>query len=128
MLRSGWPNLRSELSDKISRQSFSYIQKANPSKLLTNLTSDIDSVKMFVSHAVASIVSSLFVIVGACILLLMINWKTGAPGYCHCSGHRLCFFCCPEKVRVLFTRSREVIDWLNRVINESIWGRPSFAC
>jgi ATP-binding cassette subfamily B protein len=115
-------NLRSELSDKISRQSFSYIQKANPSKLLTNLTSDIDSVKMFVSHAVASIVSSLFVIVGACILLLMINWKLALPVIAIVPVIGFAFFVVLKKVRVLFTRSREVIDWLNRVINESILG------
>ncbi|HRX12356.1 MAG TPA: ABC transporter transmembrane domain-containing protein, partial [Draconibacterium sp.] len=42
-------DLRKKLSDKISRQSFAFIQEANPSKLLTNLTSDIDSVKTFVS-------------------------------------------------------------------------------
>ncbi len=115
-------NLRSELSDKISRQSFSYIQKANPSKLLTNLTSDIDSIKMFVSHAVASIVSSLFVIVGACILLLMINWKLALPVIAIVPVIGFAFFVVLKKVRVLFTRSREVIDWLNRVINESILG------
>ena len=35
-------DLRSKLADKISRQSYAFIQQANPSKLLTNLTSDID--------------------------------------------------------------------------------------
>src|SRR5680860_146942 len=32
-------DLRKKLSDKISRQSFSFIQESNPSKLLTHLTS-----------------------------------------------------------------------------------------
>ena len=43
-------DLRSSISEKISRQSYSFVLKSNPSKLLTNLTSDVDSVKMFVSH------------------------------------------------------------------------------
>src|SRR5690606_27740846 len=51
----GGLDLRKKLSDKISRQSFAFIQEANPSKLLTNLTSDMDSVKMFVSQAATSI-------------------------------------------------------------------------
>lgn len=50
-------DLRTQLAAKISRQSFTYIQQTNPSRLLTNLTSDIDSVKMFVSQAIVSIVS-----------------------------------------------------------------------
>ena len=63
-------DLRTQLAAKISRQSFTYIQQTNPSKLLTNLTSDIDSVKLFVSQAIVSIVSSLCIIIGASILLL----------------------------------------------------------
>ena len=68
-------DLREKLSDKISGQSYDFIQEANPSRLLTNLTSDIDSIKMFVSQAVASIASSLFLIFGTTILLLTIDWK-----------------------------------------------------
>ncbi len=37
-------DLRQRLSDKISAQNFAFIQKANPAKLLTNMTSDMDSV------------------------------------------------------------------------------------
>jgi len=58
-------DLRMKLTDKISRQSYAFIQQSNPSKLLTNLTSDIDSVKMFVSMAVVSLASSMFIIIGA---------------------------------------------------------------
>ncbi|HYQ57808.1 MAG TPA: ABC transporter transmembrane domain-containing protein, partial [Draconibacterium sp.] len=49
-------DLRNKLSNKISKQSYSFILKANPSKLLTNMTSDMDSVKMFVSQAFVSII------------------------------------------------------------------------
>jgi ATP-binding cassette, subfamily B, bacterial len=68
-------DLRTKLSEKISRQSYSFILKSNPSKLLTNLTSDIDSVKMFVSMAFVTIISSAFIIIGTSVLLISINWK-----------------------------------------------------
>ncbi len=115
-------DLRKRLSDKISRQSYSYILKANPSKLLTNLTSDIDSIKMFVSMAVATMFSSAFMIVGACVLLLMINYKLAIPiiAIIPIIGGTFAFIL--RKARVLFKRSREIIDWLNKVINESIMG------
>ena len=115
-------DLRKKLSDKISRQSFAFIQEANPSKLLTNLTSDMDSVKMFVSQAVTSIVSSVFMIIGTCVLLLIINWKLALPVILMIPLIGITFFFILRKVRVLFTRGREVIDWLNKVINESILG------
>lgn len=115
-------DLRTRLSGKISRQSYSYILKANPSKLLTNLTSDIDSIKMFVSMAVVTIFSSIFMIIGTCTLLIMINYKLAIPIILTIPLIGGTFFFVLRKVRVLFKRSREVIDWLNRVINESIMG------
>jgi ATP-binding cassette subfamily B protein len=56
-------NLREKLIKKISLQDYNYIQTVSPAKLLTNLTSDVDSVKSFVSMAIASIISSIFLII-----------------------------------------------------------------
>ena len=115
-------DLRTRLSDQISRQSHAYIIQANPSKLLTNLTADADSIKMFVSQAIVSICSSIFLIVGASILLLMINWKLALCVIAIVPIIGGAFFYVLSKVRVLFKKSREVIDWLNKVISESILG------
>jgi ATP-binding cassette subfamily B protein len=115
-------DLRSKLSDKISRQGYTFIIRANPSKLLTNLTSDIDSVKMFVSHAIIILVSSLFTIVATCILLLLINWKLALAVITIVPVIMITFFVVMKKAKVLFKRNREIIDLLNKVINESIMG------
>ncbi|WP_254560527.1 ABC transporter ATP-binding protein [Dyadobacter diqingensis] len=115
-------DLRTRLSDKISRQSHAFIEKANPAKLLTNLTADTDSIKLFVSQAIVSIVSSVFIIIGASILLLSINWKLGLTVIAIIPIIGGTFFLTLRKVRSLFVQSREVIDWLNKVINESILG------
>jgi ATP-binding cassette, subfamily B, bacterial len=115
-------DLRTTLSDKISGQSYAFIQKANPSKLLTNLTSDIDSIKMFVSMAFVTIISSVFVIVGTSVLLITINWKLALVVLSIVPVIAVTFFVVLKKVRVLFRKGREVIDTLNRIINESIMG------
>jgi len=115
-------DLRTKLSNKISKQSYSYIIKTNPSKLLTNLTSDIDSIKMFVAQAVATIVSSIFMIIGTCTLLLFINWKLALIVIAIVPIIGGAFFIVLTKVRVLFKKSREIIDRLNKIINESILG------
>ncbi len=115
-------DLRKKLSDKISGQSYAFIQQSNPSRLLTNLTSDMDSVKMFVAQAVSTIVSSVFIILGTCVLLLTIDWKLALPVIMIIPLIGISFYLVLKKVRVLFRRSREVIDWLNKVINESILG------
>lgn len=115
-------DLRKKLADKISRQSYSFIQETTPSKLLTNLTSDMDSVKMFISQAVTSIISSAFMIIGTSVLLIMINWKLAVPVIFIIPLIGVAFNLVLRKVRVFFRRSREVVDWLNKVINESILG------
>ncbi len=115
-------DLRTKLSAKISRSSYLFIQKANPSTLLTYLTSDVDSVKMFVAQAVASLIASVVIIIGASIMLLSINVKLGLAVLAIVPVIAFTFFFIFSKVRVLFTKSREVIDWLNKVINESILG------
>jgi ATP-binding cassette, subfamily B, bacterial len=115
-------DLRTRLSDKISQQSYSYILKSNPSKLLTNLTSDIDSIKMFVSQAFVTIISSVFVIAGTSVLLILINWKLALAVISIVPVIGVTFFIVLRKVRVLFRRSREVIDSLNKIINDSIMG------
>jgi ATP-binding cassette subfamily B protein len=115
-------DLRSQLTAKISRGSYLFIQKANPSKLLTYLTADVDSIKMFVAQAVASLVSSLVIIIGASTMLLLINWKLGLAVIAILPIIGGTFFVILGKVRVLFTKARETIDWLNKVINESILG------
>jgi ATP-binding cassette subfamily B protein len=115
-------DLRTRIALRISGQSFAFIEKSNPSKLLTNLTSDVDSIKLFVAQAIASIVSSIFIIIGASILLLGINWKLGLTTIAIIPIIGGAFFIVLRKVKSLFKKSREVIDWLNKVINESILG------
>lgn len=115
-------DLRLTLSEKISTQNLSFIETANPSKLLTNLTADVDSIKSFVSQAIVSIVSSLFIIIGSSILLLTINWKLALAVIAIIPILGITFYLVLGKVRALFIQSRAVIDWLNKVINESILG------
>lgn len=115
-------NLRTQLASKISIQDHAYIQRVTPSKLLTNLTSDVDAVKSFVSQAISSIISSVFLIIGACVLLVMINWRLALAALIVLPIIGIAFYVVMKKVRKLFKRSQEVIDWLNKVINESILG------
>jgi len=115
-------DLRLDLSAKISVQPYEYIDRITPSKLLTNLTSDIDAVKSFVSQAIVAMISSVFLIVGATVLLLLLDWRLGLAVLSIVPIIAVTFFYVLGRVRKLFTRSQEAIDWLNSVINESILG------
>lgn len=115
-------DLRTKLVDKLSTQSLAYIQRVTTATLLTNLTSDVDAVKLFVSQAVGALVSSIFLIIGASILLLSINWKLGLAVIAVLPVIGVTFQMVLARVRKLFTQAQQAIDRLNKVINESILG------
>lgn len=113
-------DLRQRLSEKISTQSYDFIRRNTPEKLLTNITSDTDAVRMFISQAIVSIISSAVLIIGTAILLLNINFKLGLIVLIMVPVIIIAFFTIFKKVRGLFRKTQEVVDLLNKVINESI--------
>jgi len=115
-------DIRKRLSDKISQQSYAYIQRTNPSKLLSNLTSDVDGVKSFVLQGIVSIASSVFILIGTSFMLISINWKLGLMVLSFVPIIVLVFYFIFSKVNAMFKETREVVDWLNRVIIESVMG------
>jgi len=115
-------DLRKQLIGRISEQDYNYVQTVTPGRLLTNLTSDMDNIKMFVSMAIPAIISSVFLIVGASILLLMINWKLALGVLMVIPIITVAFSFIFARVGPLFQSAQETVDWLNRIINESILG------
>ena len=115
-------DLRTRLVAKIASQSLAFVQQVTTAKLLTNLTSDVDAVKVFVSQAVGSIVSSIVLITGASALLLWIDWKLGLAVLAVLPVIGVTFYLVMGRVRALFLKAQAALDWLNKVINESILG------
>ncbi len=115
-------DIRHDVADRLSRQTFSYVQLTTPSRLLTNLTSDVDAVKTFVSTATVTLISSIFLIIGASALLLVTNWKLGLAVLLIVPLIGVTFFLVFSRVGPLFKQAQEVIDRLNKTINESILG------
>lgn len=115
-------DLRTRIVARLATQDLAYINRVGSPLLLTNLTSDVDAVKVFVAQAVGSIVSSIFVILGASILLLTIDWRLGLGVTAVLPVIGVTFRVVLGRVRTLFTKAQQTVDRLNRIINESILG------
>jgi len=115
-------DLRTRLVEKLSTQDLPYIQRITTATLLTNLTSDVDAVKLFVSQAVSALISSAVLIVGASALLISINWKLGLAVIAVLPVIAITFQIVLAKVRALFKQAQQAVDRLNKVISESILG------
>jgi ATP-binding cassette subfamily B protein len=115
-------DLREKLATKISGQGYQFIEDRNPAKLLTNLTSDIDSVKLFISQVIVTLVTSAVVILGTSAILISIDWELAAVVLLVIPGIGGSFYVMFSKVRPFFMQSRAVIDTLNKVIRENVVG------
>ena len=115
-------DLRDRVAAAISIQEYATIEELTPAKLLTNLTSDVDAVKNFIAQAIGSIVSSIFLIIGASALMLLLDWKLALAVLAVLPFIGGTFYFVLGRVRKLFKQSQEAIDRLNAVINESILG------
>lgn len=115
-------DLRQQLADKIARQNYSYVMQVSPARLLTNLTSDIDAVKLYVGMAIGNLISSYCLLIGASIMLLITNWQLALLVLLSISGIWVARSVIMKKIRKFFGQVQGIIDWLNKVINESILG------
>ena len=115
-------DLRTRLAGVIATQTYASIEALTPARLLTNLTSDVDAIKMFISQAVASLISSAFLIVGTSALLLWLNWKLAIAVLAVLPLIAVTFSVVLGRVRKLFGEIQGMIDKLNKVLNESIVG------
>ncbi len=115
-------DLRTRLAGVIATQTYASIEALTPARLLTNLTSDVDAIKTFISQAVASLISSAFLIVGTSALLLWTNWKLAIAVLAVLPLIAVTFSIVLGRVRKLFGEIQGMIDKLNKVLNESIVG------
>lgn len=115
-------DLRENLINKISEQSYIFVQEIGASKLLTRITLDIDNIKLFISQAIPSLISSIILIFGSAFLLINLNWKLAICILMIIPAIAILFIKTMKKVRVLFKKAGEIIDKLNKVINENIIG------
>lgn len=113
-------DMRNRLVAKISDQNYEYIRSHSTDRLLTNITSDIDALKTFISQAIVSLISSAVLIIGTATLLLNINLRLGLIVLIMVPVIIVSFLAIFKTARGLFQKSQGVIDQLNKIINESI--------
>lgn len=114
--------LRKQIIAKLSRQSFSYVNQVTTSKLLTNLTADVDAVKSFINQGLVIAFAAVVQLIGSAVILLSINWQLAIPILLTIPVLLFSFGYIFKSIEKYFTLSQEVIDKLNRVINETIVG------
>lgn len=115
-------DLRQRLAHNISQQNYAFVVRSEPSRLLTNLTSDVDAVKTYVADVIVGLLSSLMILTGATVMLLHLNWRLGLAVLSVVPVIGVAFGLVLSRLRPIFRQTRQVIDRLNKVIHESVAG------
>jgi ATP-binding cassette subfamily B protein len=114
--------VRARLINKVSKLSYNTVNALTSSKLLTNLTSDVDAVKSLFNQGIISIFSSLALIIGASISMISINRDLGLLVITTIPLLFITFGVIFGFISKYFKKAQENLDVLNRIINESIIG------
>jgi ATP-binding cassette subfamily B protein len=113
-------DLRQKLLDKLSKSSYRWVLSRTPSELLTNFTSDVDSVKNLISQGLVQASTSIILLFGSVFLILSLNLKLGLIALSILPIIVFVFVFIFSKIGSLFRKSQEIISKINKVINESV--------
>lgn len=113
-------DLREKLLKKLSKSSYLWVLKRTQSELLTNFTSDADSVKNIIGSGLVQAFTSVILLIGSVILILSINLKLGLIAISSLPLIILVFIFIFSKIGVLFKKSQQIVSKINKVVNENI--------
>lgn len=113
---------RTLLAERIAGQDNSFVERITPVRLLANLSHDVDAIKHFLSQTLVTIFSSLFVISGAAICMVQINWKLAVYVLAVIPMIGVGFMILLRRVKELFRKSRSAFDDMNLVVSENVLG------
>ncbi len=116
--------VRNNLIKKVSELDYQIVRQITTAKILTNITSDVDAIKLIFSQGVVAVFSALILIVGAAISMMSINLQLGLVVSAVIPMLLGVFFIIFKSISKFFKVSQENIDKLNKTINESIVGAP----
>lgn len=115
-------DLRVRLSDKISVQSYAWVAGNDKDHLLTRLTADVDSIKIFIAQTMFQLVASVFMVTGIVIVLAGLNWRMALWVFFGMLVIGFVNVLLLRKIGELVRKGRALFDKLNKVISENIGG------
>lgn len=68
-------NIRADLFGKLQRLQLQYFDKNPVGRLITRITSDVDSINQFISGGLVSMITSSFLVIVYIVVMLNINWQ-----------------------------------------------------
>ncbi len=114
--------LRDTLFTKLQRLSFSYYDGQQTGQLLTRLTSDVEQIRTFAGTGLVQICSSVVMLVGSAILLLILNWRLAIVALAVMPLIAVVLVRFTARIGPLFGQVQMQLSRLNTILQEDLSG------
>jgi len=115
-------DLRSQIFGHLQKQSLSFFDKNPVGRLMTRVTSDVQSLNDIFTQGVVSIFGDLFLLAGIVIVMVSLNWKLAFWIFTVLPVIFLITTIFKRKVRVSFRQTRKLLAQINTYLQENITG------
>ena len=115
-------DLRKKLLNKISEQSYQFVNDIGSSTAITATTSDTDNTKIIVSQGITAIFTSAILLIGSSVIMLSTNWKLGLIAVGTLPFIVFTFGFIFSRIGQFFRMIQQNTTKLNQVISESVFG------
>ena len=114
--------MRNVIFDKLQDLSFSWHDRAQTGQLITRVTSDVDLVRDFVGGGLVQAVSAVLLLVGAVVVLLMMNVTLALVSFLVVPATVTVLLLFVRKLGPMFRENQQRLGALNTVLQENVSG------
>jgi ATP-binding cassette subfamily B multidrug efflux pump len=115
-------DMRNAIFARLQELSFSYHDRAQTGNLITRVTSDVDQIRDFVGGGLVNAVSAALMLVGAVVLLIVMNWRLAIVSLVAIPATLWVLVAFVGRLGPQSRRFQERLSALNSVLQENIAG------
>jgi ATP-binding cassette subfamily B protein len=115
-------DLRNVIFEKLQTLSFSYHDRAQTGKLMTRMTSDVELVRLFVGNGLLQLISALVMLVGAIVIMLIMNWQLAMIILALIPVILVILFLFVSRVMPVSQKVQQELGALNTILQENLAG------
>ncbi len=115
-------DIRNAIYDHLQKLSFSYYDKQQTGQLMSRATVDIEAVRMFLSEGLLNIISTVLMLVGIAVMLLLIDWRLALMTLAFMPFIVWVTYVLGRRMQPIWMRVQQLIAALGVTLQESLAG------
>jgi ABC-type multidrug transport system fused ATPase/permease subunit len=115
-------DLRVHLYDHLQRLSLAFYERTSTGELMSRVTNDVNALEQFVTHGVALTVVDLLRLLGASVVLLLLNWRLALVTLIPLPSMGIGLWIFNHRARPIYRRVRDRLGDINANLQDKLTG------